>query len=632
MASAPEVESVKTPDPASTKTQHTSIAEIHTADQTWNNESNTRLPPNHRHHLRDTRYDPWTHNGSPPAEISKIPPRAKVLILGAGYGGLLFAVRLLEAGFQPSDILLVDAAHGFGGTWYWNRYPGLMCDIESYIYMPLLEETGYIPSAKYVPGEELRSHAERIAQHWGLGTRTGFGVRVEELRWDEKGIRWDVRGGRTQDPTMRWTCTADFVIIATGTLNRPRVPDLAGLDMFTGHVFHTARWDYNYTGGAPGTPALPRLDGKRVAVIGTGSTAIQIIPQLAKSAEQLFVFQRTPASVGLQRNRPTDREWWEKTIQNAAPGWQRRRAENFNAWISTPHEVLGIEEDLISDGWTSAPSFAAAIGGPLNLAPDFLHRATEVDAARRRIVHQVIETTVKDRRTAEALLNHAHGWCKRPCFHEGYFETYNLANTLLVDARDHQLHLTHDGVQVGDTVYPVDLIVLATGYELGSLCPATRAQVRIVGVGGQQMEEKWARPATLHGIMTRGFPNLFFPGTSQAGVTANQSYMFDRAAEHVAYILHALCLRRGTETRLRLQPTVEAEEQWATRSVDQARAFAATRACAVGSYTIAARYESADGAALARHLPWGEGMASYVRVLEQWREAGTMEGLEIVSE
>lgn len=587
-------------------------------------------------------WDPWKslysneNTGLPPPRLE----HTKICIIGAGFGGLLFAVRLLQSGLSREEIILVDSASDFGGTWYWNRYPGLMCDVESYIYMPLLEETGYIPTRKYVPGEELRRHAESIAEHWQLRDRTLFRTTIQSLQWDEDEFKWTARGQRLNSTktTETFSFHADFVIVATGTLSKPKIPDLPGMSEFRGHIFHTARWDYKYTGGSPEAPNMTHLKDKCVGVIGTGSTGVQVIPQLAKWCKKLYVFQRTPAAVGAQNNHETDITGWRDSIQSSGPGWQRRRCENFHAFISKSADAQGHNEDLVNDGWTRFPSYMAALGGPSNTLPDFLPMIEELDQLKQKVVQQHIRGIVQCATTAESLIPTSRGWCKRPCFHQNYLETYNLPHVELIETKQKGLTgFTPRGLLVGDDDrYELDLIVLATGYELGSLCPAVRAQVTITGCKGASLEEKWAQElATLHGIMTHGFPNLFFPGVSQAGVTANQSYMFDCAAEHIAYIIKTVsppCMTATatTDSRVRVQPLPEAENEWATKSIRGACAFAATNSCGRGSYTISERYKQTDVTKAARHLPWGEGMASYLKVLEEWRASGTMEGLEII--
>jgi cation diffusion facilitator CzcD-associated flavoprotein CzcO len=266
--------------------------------------------------VRTLAEDPWAdHTALNAKEPVKDGSKHKFVILGAGYGGMLFAVRLIEAGLAsgPDDILLVDAAGGFGGTWWWNRYPGLHCDIESYSYMPLLEETGYVPTSKYVAGPELLEHADRIATQWKLHDKALFRSTVKATRWDDATQLWNVevtegRGPGEQSRDLK--LQAQYVLLASGILTTPHVPKIAGLETFSGPLFHTARWDYKVTGGTPQDPTLTGLEGKRVGVLGTGATAIQAVPKLAKYAKELYVFQRTPSSVSWRGQRPTDPEEW----------------------------------------------------------------------------------------------------------------------------------------------------------------------------------------------------------------------------------------------------------------------------------------------------------------------------------
>ena len=260
--------------------------------------------------------DPWADHAALNAKPT-IPSGAKhkFIILGAGYGGLLFAVRLLQQGIakSPEEILFVDAAGGFGGTWWWNRYPGLHCDIESYTYMPLLEETGYVPRSKYVTGQELLEHAERIAKQWGVEGRGLFRAEVKAAKWDEEGKEWIVEvveGRGSGEEKRELGLKAQYLLLASGILTNPHVPKVEGLEGFKGPLFHTARWDYGVTGGSPTDATLKGLEGKRVGIIGTGATAIQVVPKLAKYAKELYVFQRTPSAVSWRGQRPTDPEEW----------------------------------------------------------------------------------------------------------------------------------------------------------------------------------------------------------------------------------------------------------------------------------------------------------------------------------
>lgn len=589
--------------------------------------------------LKDFARDPWV--GFEPSTAPRYDPQAtsnhtKIVIIGAGYGGLLFAVRLLQSGILLEDILLVDAANGFGGTWYWNRYPGLRCDIESYIYMPLLEETGHVPSRKYVSGEELRQHATAIARKWQLDRRTLFNTTMESFTWDDKTLIWKGHGTtRTfdQEATQPLVLSSEFVIVATGSLSKPKIPDLTGIDDFQGHIFHTARWNYSATGGSPEAPHLQRLKDKRVGIIGTGATAVQVIPELAKWSKEVYVFQRTPSEVGIEPNPATDLEWWEEHIQKKGHGWQRRRAENFNTFLSNPIPKTE-EKDLVTDGWTRFRSYAATIGGESNTDPNFLTLIRGLDESRQDALRQSIRDTVHEETIAEALVPVQPGWCKRPCFHDTYFQAYNSPHVRLVATKGQGVtRLTRRGVLHGDTEIGLDLIVLATGYDSSNLCPSFRANLEVIGQDGRSMEQKWSNGvATLHGVVTRGFPNFFFPGLSQAGVTANQVYMFEQAATHVSFIIQSALGRARQSGRIAVQPTHEGEEDWATRTVMSSHAFAAAGYCGRGSYTISSSYgrSEAEKKKLARNSPWGAGMAQYVRILEQWRATGELEGVEFI--
>ena len=206
-------------------------------------------------------------------------------IIGGGFGGLLMGGRLREAGFD--DIRVIEKAGDFGGTWYWNRYPGAMCDVESYCYLPLLEELNYIPKHKYSYAPEIFEHSKAIARHYDLYKNACLQTGVSALRWDDTSGRWIIHTDRGD------AIRAQFVAMANGPLNRPKLPGIPGITSFTGHTFHTSRWDYDYTGG-DSDGNLTGLRDKRVAIIGTGATAVQCIPHLGEWAKHLYVFQRTP--------------------------------------------------------------------------------------------------------------------------------------------------------------------------------------------------------------------------------------------------------------------------------------------------------------------------------------------------
>ena len=245
------------------------------------------------------------------------------------------AARMKEAGFD--DIRMIETAGDFGGTWYWNRYPGAMCDVESYCYLPLLEELNYIPQHKYSFAPEILEHSRRIARHYGLYENACLQTSITNLTWDESDQHWIIETNR-QDK-MR----ARYVAMANGPLSRPKLPGIPGINDYRGHTFHTSRWDYAYTGG-DSYGNLTNLKDKRVGIIGTGATAVQCIPHLGEWAKELYVFQRTPSSIDVRNNRATDADW----AANLKPGWQQERMDNFNILVSGGDQ----EVDLINDGWT----------------------------------------------------------------------------------------------------------------------------------------------------------------------------------------------------------------------------------------------------------------------------------------
>jgi cyclohexanone monooxygenase len=234
-----------------------------------------------------------------------------VVIVGGGFGGLLAAARLQKVGI--TNIRIIEKAGDFDGTWYWNRYPGAQCDVESYVYLPLLEETGYIPKEKYSFQPEIFEHAQRIGKHFNLYEKACFQTQIKEARWNEDTQRWTITTNR--DDLFQ----ARFIIMSSGPLNRPKLPGIPGIEKFTGHTFHTSRGDYHYTGG-DSSGGLHKLHDKRVGIIGTGATAIQCVPHLGQHAKQLYVFQRTPSSVDKRGNMPTDPEW----VTTLKPRWREQ--------------------------------------------------------------------------------------------------------------------------------------------------------------------------------------------------------------------------------------------------------------------------------------------------------------------
>lgn len=580
-------------------------------------------------------------NPPPAGEVTSRNPelltqkRHRILIVGAGYGGLLFAVRLLQTTrFSAENITLVDEAGGFGGTWYWNRYPGLVY-IESYIYMPLLEETGYMPSRKYVSGIELQEHADRIARHWELISRASFNTSVRSLTWKDDGAFWSVEVLSTSGQPVK--LEAEFVITATGLLNTPKIPKTFERQVFNGHMFHASRRDYEYTGGSFACPGMVNLKDTKVGVVGTGATVVQVVPQLAEWSKELVVFQRTPPSIERHENKFTDSTWWDYNFLIRGTDWLKERRENFNAFVSNESPLPSYNE--VQDAWTRMQSLSVLIGGPENGDSSFLNEMHESDYRRQEKVRVHVENIVQNRKTAQALKPWYPGWCKRPAFNEDFLKAFNTPNVKLVDTSSKgECQLTPDGLRVGEKEYDVDLIVLCTGYRLGSSFATGR--MSITGRSGINLQEKWASGVkTLHGVMTRQFPNLFFPGPFQAGVTVNHVYVLDQLASHVAYIIseavntHPESENGETTEKVVLEPSHEAELGWVREVARWAGGFVGMASCTPSYFTFEGAFNADEEhwGVMSSFTTWGRGIRHYVETIETWRRKGELDGIEILT-
>ena len=529
----------------------------------------------------------------------------EVAIVGGGFGGLLAAAQLREAGID--DIRIIEAGSDVGGAWYWNRYPGAACDVESYIYMPLLEETGYMPVERYSKAAEIRAHCQRIAEKYELYDRACLSTQVTALDWDANAAAWTITTDRGDRMNAR------FVVLTTGPLNRPKLPDIPGIETFAGHHFHTSRWNYGYTGGSATTP-LDGLADKRVGIIGTGATAIQCIPPLAASAGELFVFQRTPSSVDARGNHPTDPAWAE----SLEPGWQKRRIESFT------HQLAGnlAEPDLVADGWTVlAQAVRTKLAGGASVA-DAASLMEQADFEKMAQIRGRIDAIVADRATAEALKPWFSLFCKRPCFHDDYLAIFNRPNVTLVDTQGRGVEaVTPTGVVVGGVEYPLDCLIFATGFETATDY-SKRSGFAIRGVNGVTLTEKWAGGmSTLHGMHSRGFPNCFVVGHAQAGMSANFPHMIDEQARHIAYLVRH-CRDNDVAT---IEPTAAAEAAWTDGIVAQGqRRRKFLEACTPGYYNN----EGQASDAAARSAAYPAGPVAFIDLLRAWRAGGDLAGLE----
>ena len=556
--------------------------------------------------------DPYVEPGFTRAPVFD---HVEFAIIGGGFGGLLMGARLREAGFK--DLRVVESAGDFGGTWYWNRYPGAMCDVESYCYLPLLEELGYMPKHKYSFAPEILEHSRRIARHYNLYENALMQTGITGMEWDEAESRWIISTNRGD------RFTAQYVAMANGPLSRPKLPGIPGINEFKGYTFHTSRWDYRYTGG-DSTGNLTNLKDKRVGIIGTGATAIQCIPHLGEWAKQLYVFQRTPSSVDVRNNGETDPKW----AASLAPGWQKRRQMNFNVLVAGGDQ----DEDLVHDGWTDI--FRNLTGTAAKEASRKLgrrlageERAVLMELMDYKKMNQVrarVESIVNDPATAEALKPWYRQFCKRPCFHDEYLPTYNRPNVELVDTKGKGVEaLTARGVVANGKEYELDCLIFATGFEVGTSY-TRRAGYDIVGRGGVTLSERWADGLrTLHGMTTHGFPNCFFLGFTQTAITISVPQALNEQAEHVVHMV--------TESRARgaksLEPTLEGEATY----VDEVKSLARIGArfymeCTPGYYNS----EGASGNKGGFFSDmYGAGPLRFFEVLEEWRADGRMEGLEL---
>jgi cyclohexanone monooxygenase len=563
---------------------------------------------------RFSRYaeDPFVEPGFTREPLSD---QVEFTIIGGGFGGLLMGARLREAGVE--SLRVVEAAGDFGGTWYWNRYPGAMCDVESYCYLPLLEELGYIPRHKYSFAPEILEHSRNIARRFRLYDDALMQTRVTGLAWDETEGLWTVRTDRGDGFRTR------YVAMANGPLSRPKLPGIPGIDAFEGHTFHTSRWDYRYTGG-DSHGNLTGLRDKRVGVIGTGATAVQCIPHLGEAARRLYVFQRTPSSVDVRNNARTDPAW----AASLKPGWQKRRMDNFNTLVSGGDA----EEDLVRDGWTdifrnltgvAVREASRRIGRPITRE----EREELMVLADYRKMNQVrarVDAIVNDKATAEALKPWYRQFCKRPCFHDEYLQTFNRRNVTLVDTQGRGVErLTGNAVVANGREYEVDCLIFATGFEVGTSF-TRRAGYDIVGVGGRTLSDHWAQGfRTMHGLASHGFPNCFFLGFNQSAIPVSVPIALDRQARQVIYMLG--------EARARGRLIIEVSEAGEQAYVDEVRGLSRIgerfyQECTPGYYNAEGAPESGEGFF---SMMYAGGTLRFFDLLDAWRDEGSLAGLEL---
>jgi cation diffusion facilitator CzcD-associated flavoprotein CzcO len=567
------------------------------------NEQYIQVKGDYAHYLEDPYVEPGF-------EREPLTDEVEIVIIGGGFGGLLTAARLRDEGVE--DIRIIDSAGDFGGTWYWNRYPGVACDIESYIYLPLLEETNHVPRQKYVTGEEILEHCQRIGRKYDLYRDVCFQTKVTEVRWDAEISRWIIstnRGDRIK---------AHFICNALGVLNMPKLPGIPGIESFKGHTFHACRWDYDYTGGnADGN--LTGLAGKRVGIIGTGATAVQCVSHVGESAEELYVFQRTPSSVDVKNNDPIDPEW-EKSLK---PGWHQERMDNFQMLTAGGFQ----EEDLVNDGWTEIIRkliLGIQDGESADLSPDALAENMELaDFDKMEQIRARVDALVNDPATAEELKPYYRQFCKRPCFHNEYLPTFNRENVTLVDTKGKGVEcITEKGVVVDGKEYELDCLIYASGFEVGTSY-TQRGGYEIYGQDGMSLTDRWSNGVrTLHGMQAHGFPNCFFVmSITQSGFTVNFTHMLGETGKHLAYIIKSAIDRKLST----LEVSEEAEAEW----VDTILSFAARgggfqQDCTPSYYNN----EGKPGEVSRQNGFFLGAPMEFMELLENYRKEGNLKGLD----
>ena len=524
-----------------------------------------------------------------------------VVIVGAGFGGMVEAANLTKAGI--TNFRIVEKAGDFGGTWYWNRYPNAACDVESYVYLPLLEETGYMPTEKYAKAPEIFAYCQLLGRTFDLYRAALFQTEVEDMRWNEEEKRWHVLTSRQDN------LSAKFIVIAGGVLHKAKLPGIPGIETFKGRAFHTSRWDYSYTGGSSQS-LMEKLADKRVGIIGTGATAVQVVPKLAEAAQDLYVFQRTAACVGVRNNKPTDVAWFE----SLQPGWQAERMRNFTQAVTGAQP----EVDLIDDEWTKM------MWVDTRKLPENDEEALElerIDFENMERVRRRIADIITDPTTSELLMPWYSQGCKRPCFHDEYLPAFNRPNVHLVDTDGKGVNeINERGVVVDGVEYPVDLLIFASGFEV-TTGYTHRLGFDPKGRDGVSLSEAWAEgPSTLHGVLSKGFPNMFMISTVQGAQATNFVHSISESAKHVSFLIEQ-CVKGGIAT---IEPETAAQEDWFETLFAQLWGIARYNATCTPGYLNS---EGGGDMRSARAIAWMTSVLGFVDFVEAWRSQGDLAGL-----
>ncbi|MDT7682464.1 MAG: cyclohexanone monooxygenase [Pseudonocardiales bacterium] len=539
--------------------------------------------------------DPFEIETAPRDAVTKT---TDVAIIGGGFAGLLAAIEML--GRDVADITIIEKASEFGGVWYWNRYPGVRCDTEAYMYLPRLEETGYVPPERYARGDTILQYLGGLAERYNLYEKALLSTRVTHAEWVGDSERWEIRTDHGD------IISARYLIVGTGgLLHRPKLPEIDGIDTFEGTAFHSSRWNYAYTGGDV-SGDMRNLRDKKVALVGTGASAIQAAPHLAEDAAHLYVVQRTPSAIDIRANQPTNSDWFARL----EPGWQERRAINFELLLAGVPQ----DHDEVGDQWTQIwkmPDLSAAT------SREELSEIVEAfDFGQMERIRRRIDEIVKDPSVAEALKPYYNSRCKRPCFNDEYLPTFNRRNVTLLDTKGRGLDaMTPRGIVVNGTEYAVDCVVFATGFE-AAVSPGTTGGFDILGRTGERLAERWSRDAvSVHGMCVDGFPNFFALGNVRQGsVTINAPYTTATQAAHVAELVSSLKNRDVDVLEVSADEVMEWQETLRSQSRFDEKAV---RSCTPGYYT---NEGDLDSVVPLFASAYGAGIASYRQALADWRK------------
>jgi cation diffusion facilitator CzcD-associated flavoprotein CzcO len=588
----------------------------------YRQEREKRLRPEHGDQYAPSS-DHFTHDTYEHDPFEPVVPRdalsedIDVAVLGAGWTGILAAYHLTQAGV--TSFRVIDHAGNFGGTWYWNRYPGIQCDNDAYCYLPLLEETGFMPSKKFSDGKEIYDYIQLIVDKFGFRDKGLFHTLTTSLRWDESIKRWRITTNRDDEIRAR------FVVMCGGTLSTPKFPRVPGLHTYKGKMFHTSRWDYEYTGGSWANPTLDKLRGKRVAILGTGATSIQAVPFLGKYAKQLYVLQRTPSTVDERPNPPTDPNW----VKSLQPGWQKARIQNF---LRAANEVIPPgDQDLICDIWTeinrNLNAELEAEGWPQIPMEEFMRRREVMDFRVLERLRRRVDSIVKDKPTAEALKPWYRFMCKRPLSNNDYYDTFNLPNVKLIDVAATQglEAMTEKGFIAGGVEYEVDCMIFASGFEVTSDLKRRWGFDAVEGRRGVSIYDYWADgPRTLHGMMAHNFPNMFFTGYVQGGLNGTTTEQFGKQAYHASWVISEALKRSITS----VEPSQQAQDAYIQRFKEVALDLTTFLTECPPSYFT---NEGDKEPKWFLFRGWGLGWDDFQNLLQQWRDKGDMGGMVLTN-